>query len=157
MANDGTLGEELITMNLTFDEGNLFYDLYAALLSFVNRKLEVSPEQFSDSREYTSTPPEARVAIRDALFAHRELIDEFVEDNPTNLKADDLEIVVTWKHAVVGKFYVFRYLKKYTVFLTSDGSPNKAYGVLGPSRSVGGSHRPVPAQAGHDGPSSLPR
>ena len=106
MANDDTLGEELITMNLTFDEGNLFYDLYAALLSFVNRKLEVSPEQFSDSREYTSTPPEARVAIRDALFAHRELIDEFVRDNPANLKADDLEIVVTWKHAVVGKFYV---------------------------------------------------
>ena len=30
-----------------------------------------------------------------------------------------------------GKFYVFRYLKKYTVFLTSGGSPNKAYGVLG--------------------------
>ncbi len=118
-------------MNLTFDEGNLFYDLYAALLSFVNRKLKVSSEQFSDSREYTSTPPEARVAIRDALFAHRELIDEFVRDNPAKLTADNLEIVVTWKHAVVGKFYVFRYLKKYTVFLTSGGSPNKAYGVLG--------------------------
>ena len=42
-------------MNLTPDEGRLFYDLYAALLSFVNRKLEVSPETFSDSREYTST------------------------------------------------------------------------------------------------------
>ena len=131
MANDGTLGEELITMNLTFDEGNLFYDLYAALLSFVNRKLKVSPVQFSDSRQYTSTPPEARVAIRDALFAHRELIDEFVRDNPANLKADDLEIVGSWKHALPGKFYVFRYLKKYTVFLTSGGSPNRAYGVLG--------------------------
>ncbi len=118
-------------MNLTFDEGNLFYDLYAALLSFVNWRLKVSSEQFSDSREYTSTPPEARVAIRDALFAHRELIDEFVRDNPANLKADDLEIVGSWKHAVVGTFYVFRYLKKYTVFLTSGGSPNKAYGVLG--------------------------
>ena len=35
-------------MNLTFDEGKLFYDLYAALLSFVNRKLQVSPEQFSN-------------------------------------------------------------------------------------------------------------
>ena len=57
-------------MNLTPDEGKLFYDLYAALLSFVNRKLEISPEQFSDSRDYTSTPPEVRVAIRDALFAH---------------------------------------------------------------------------------------
>lgn len=118
-------------MNLTFDEGKLFYDLYAALLSFVNRKLKVSPEQFSDSRGYTSTPPEARVAIRDALFARRELIDEFVHDNPANLKADELEIVGSWKHALPGKFCVLRYLKKYTVFLTSGGSPNRAYGVLG--------------------------
>jgi uncharacterized protein DUF6398 len=126
-----TFATELTVMNLTFDDGNRFYDLYAALLSFVNRKLEVTPEQFSNSREYASTPPVARLAIRDALFAHRELIDEFVRDNPANLKADDLEIVVTWKHAVAGKFYVFRYLKKYTVLLTSGDSPNKAYGVLG--------------------------
>jgi hypothetical protein len=118
-------------MNLTFDEGKLFYDLYAALLSFVNRKLKVSPKQFSDSREYTSTPPESRVAIRDALFAHRELLDEFVKENPVKLSADELEIVATWKHAVVGKFYVFRFLANYTVFLSSGGSPNKAYGVLG--------------------------
>ncbi len=118
-------------MNLTFDEGKLFYDLYAALLSFVNQKLKVSSETFSDAREYTSTPLPARVAIRDALFDHRELIDEFVQENPAKLKADDLEIVATWRHAVVGKFYVFRYLTKYTIFLSSSGSPNKAYGVLG--------------------------
>jgi hypothetical protein len=118
-------------MNLTFDEGTLFYDLYAAILSFVNRKLKVSSEQFSDSREYTSTPVQARVAIRDAFFNHRELIDAFVQDNPAKLSSDQLEIVATWKHAVVGKFYVFRYLVKYTVFLTSGGTPNKAYGVLG--------------------------
>jgi len=124
-------------MNLTFDEGKLFYDLYAALLSFANRKLNVSSEQFSDSREYTSTPPEARAAIRDALFAHRELIDEFVRENPAKLKADELEIVLTWNHAVVGKFYVFRYLAKYTVFLSSGGSPNKAYGVLGLADPLG--------------------
>ena len=118
-------------MQVTVAEGELFYKLYAALLSFVNRKLKVSSEQFSNSKEYTSTPPEARVAVRDALFAHRELIDEFVKENPAKLKADDLEIVTAWKHAVVGKFYVFRYLSKYTVFLSSGGSPNKAYGVLG--------------------------
>ncbi len=118
-------------MNLTPDETKLFYNLYAALLSFTNRKLEVSPVHFSGSVEYFSTPPEARVAIRDALFDHRELIDEFVAENPAKLKADELEIIATWKDAVVGKFYIFRYLKNYTAFLTSGGSPNKAYGVLG--------------------------
>ncbi len=118
-------------MNVTFDEGKLFYDLYAVLLSFVNRKLKVSSEQFSDSREYTSTPPQARAAIRDALFVHRELIDQFVHENPAYLKMDELEIVGNWKYAVVGRFCVLRYLKNYTIFLTNGGSPNKAYGVLG--------------------------
>lgn len=118
-------------MNVTFDEGLLFYDLYVALLSSVNGKLRIISEQFSNSREYTFTPPEARTAVRDVVFAHRELIDEFVEDNPMNLTADHLEIVANWKHAVVGKFYVLRYLKKFTVFLTSGDSPTKAFGVLG--------------------------
>jgi hypothetical protein len=118
-------------MNLTFEECKLFYDLYAALLSFVNGKLKVSPAAFSNTQEYTSTPPEARVAVRDALFAHRELIDEFIQENPADLSTDELEIIDTWKHAIVGKFYIFRYLTKNTVFLSSGGSPNKAYGVLG--------------------------
>ncbi len=54
-------------MNVTFDEGVLFYELYAALLSYVKRNLNVVTERVSDSREYTATPPEARTAIRDAL------------------------------------------------------------------------------------------
>jgi hypothetical protein len=131
-------------MNLTFDEGKLFYDLYAALLSFVNRKLKVSSEQFSDAREYASTPPEARVAIRDALFKQRELIDEFVRKNPAKLSSDDLEIVAHWKYAIAGHFYVFRYLTKYTVFL-SEKSPCQTYGVLGladPLEAVVGPYLP---------------
>jgi len=118
-------------MNVTFGEGTLFYDLYVALLSFANGKLGISTEQFSDVRQYVSTPIEARLAVRDALFTHRELIDQFVAENPAQLSADKLEIAAGWKHALAGKFYVLRYLAKYAVFLTSGASPNRAYGVLG--------------------------
>jgi hypothetical protein len=114
-------------MQVSFDEGKLFYKLYAALLSFVNRKLKVIPEQFSDSRGYTALPPETRIIVRDALYKHRDLIDQFVGENPANLPTDELEIVTGWKHALVGQFYIFRYLSKYTIFLS--GSPPKAYGV----------------------------
>jgi len=115
-------------MQVSFDEGKLFYKVYAALLSFVNRKLKVMPEQFSDSREYTALPPEIRINVRDALYKHRELIDQFITENPANLSADELAIIGSWKHAIVGQFYIFRYLSKYTIFL--NGSPPKAYGVL---------------------------
>jgi hypothetical protein len=116
-------------MQVTIDDGKLFYDLYAALLSFVNGKLKVIPEQFSDSKGYTVLPPGKRLAVRDALYAHRELLDEFVRENPAKLSLDELEIIGTWKHAVIGQFFIFRYLSKYAIFLSTD-SPKKAYGVL---------------------------
>ncbi len=78
-----------------------------------------------------SVSPEERLAIRDALFDKRELIDEFVAENPAQLSAEQLRIVSTWKDALPGKFYAFRYLKNHTVFLTSNVSPAKAYGVVG--------------------------
>jgi len=116
-------------MQVSYDEGVLFYKLYAALLSFVNETLKVVPERL-DSREYSSLPPKTRLAVRDAFFEHRELLDQFLQKDPAGLSADELAIVAGWKHAVVGQFYVFRYLASYTVFLTSGSNPNKAYGVL---------------------------
>jgi len=117
-------------MQVSHDDGKLFYDLYAALLSFVNGKLKVIPEQFSDSRGYTAMPPAKRLAVRDAFYKHRDLLDQFVQENPAELSADELTIVTSWKHAVVGQFFIFRYLSKHAIFLSSDGSPKKAYGVL---------------------------
>ena len=76
-------------------------------------------------------PPEKRLAVRNALFRPPGTDRRVHKENPAGLPADELEIVAAWKHAVVGKFYVFRYLTKYTVFLSSGGSPNKAFGVLG--------------------------
>ena len=115
-------------MQVSVEKGKLFYKLYAALLSYVNGKLKVIAEKFSDSRAYTAMPPEKRIAVRDALYQHRELIDQFVAENPAALPPDELAIVASWKHAVVGQFYIFRYLSRYTIFL--GGSPNKAYAVL---------------------------
>ena len=145
-------------MNLTPEEGKLFYDLYAALLSFVNRKLEVSSEQFSDSRQvhFHTARGQGRHSGRPLRAPGT---DRRVRGQRTrrSWKTDELEIVGTWKHALPGKFYVFRYLKKYTVFLTSGGSPNKAYGVLGLADPMEGSHRPLPSTVDNDRPFAVSR
>ena len=68
-----------------------------------------------------------------------------MQDNPAQLTAQELAIVAGWKHAVIGNFYVFRYLKQYAVFLT-DKTPPKAYGVLAlasPFEEVVGPYLPV--------------
>jgi len=132
--------------HVSFGEGKLFYELYAALLSYANGKLNVvQEEEFSDLDRFTSLPPEIRLKVRDALFAQPELIDQFVEENPAQLSGEELAIVAGWKHAVIGKFYVFRYLKRYAVFLKAE-APMKAYGVLAlasPFEEVAGPYLPV--------------
>ena len=118
-------------MQVTIEDGKLFYKLFAALLGYVNRKLNIVPEQFSESSEYSSLPPQVRGKVRDALYARRELIDQFVVENPAGLTQAELELIASWKQALVGRFYILRYLKKYTIFLSALDEPYKAYGVLG--------------------------
>jgi hypothetical protein len=131
--------------HIPFEEGKLFYKLYAALCSYANGKLKLVPGDFSEPDQFTSLPPETRVTVRDAVFAQPELIDQFVQENPSQLTAAELTIVAGWKHAVIGTFCVFRYLQPHAVFLKTE-APVKAYGVLALANSfeeVVGPYLPV--------------
>jgi len=133
-------------MNLHPDDGRLFYKLFSALMGYVNRKLGIFPEQFTVESEYTSLPPQTRGKVRDALYEHRELFDQFITENPAGLPPEELEIVGGWKNALVGKFYIFRYLKKHTIFICISEKPYKAYGVLGladPIKELIGPNLPI--------------
>jgi hypothetical protein len=79
------------------------------------------------------------------LSANVELIETFVGENPADLPKEELDIVRSWRHLVHGQFYVFRELKKYTVFLTAT-DPAIAYGVLAlsqPFEELIGSYLPI--------------
>ena len=67
-------------MQVTIEEGKLFHELFSALLGYVNRKLAVVAEQFSESSEYALLSPQTRGKVRDALYEHRELIDQFIAE-----------------------------------------------------------------------------
>jgi len=112
-------------MDLSPDDVRLFYKLYSALMFFASQRLHVLDEPVADAGAYEALPPESRMKVRDGLSAHKELIDQFVEGNPANLPLDELEIVADWRQAVVGKFYIFRHLKKYTIFLAAAASPTE--------------------------------
>ena len=116
-------------MQLSPQDCRLFYKLHPALMCYVNHKLRTLPDQPADPAEFYALPPEKRVQVRDALHAQPDLIEQFVEVNPFSFKTDELEVVQSWKQAVVGSFYIFRYLKHYTVFLGGE-NVTKAYGVL---------------------------
>ena len=114
---------------LSPDDCRLFYKLHPALMSYANRRLKTLPDQPGDPAKFYALEAEKRVKVRDALHAQPDLIDQFVQVNPFSFKPEGLEVVQSWKHAVVGSFYIFRYLKHYTVFLGGE-KVTKAYGVL---------------------------
>ena len=116
-------------MLLPSHELELFFKLHRALLFFVNQRLTVIPDMLASPEDFAALPPGVRLKVRDALNANLDLIDSFVGENPARLSDDELDTVRSWRHLVHGKFYVFRELKKYTVFLSTDNRP-VAYGVL---------------------------
>jgi hypothetical protein len=116
-------------MQLAEPDCRLFYALHPALMWYANEQLGVLPDKVSTPERFASLPPEKRVKVRDALHAQPGLIDAFVRANPCDLSREELEVIESWKHAVVGGFYIFRYLTHYTVFLGSENVP-RAYGVL---------------------------
>jgi hypothetical protein len=126
----------------------LFFELHRSLMFFVNQRLKVVPDDIASADAFSALSPEVRLKVRDAFLSHADLIESFVAENPTHLPADELGIVQSWRHLVAGKFYVFRELKKYTVFLSTDKQPI-AYGVQALSQPFGelvGPYLPVLTQ-----------
>jgi len=115
-------------MLLSRDDAELFFRLYRSLMYFVNQRLGVVSD-VADPDDFGALPLEARLEVRKAFLDDVDLIETFVHGNPSNLGDDELDIVLSWRHQVPGKFYVFRQLKNYMVFLDS-GDPPVAYGVV---------------------------
>src|SRR6516164_666536 len=132
-------------MLLTPQDVELFFKLHRALMFFVNQRLKVIADDVASPDEFSSLPPDVRLKVRDAFLAHTDLIQQFVDENLAHFTNDELDIVRSWRHLVHGKFYVFRQLKKYMVFLSTDKQPI-AYGVLAlsqPFEELVGPYLPV--------------
>ena len=126
----------------------LFFRLHGTLMFFVNQRLKVIPDNPVTPEEFAALSPEVRLTVRNALLANLDLIESFVTENPACLSEDELDIFRSWRHLVAGKFYIFRELKKYTVFLSTT-SPAIAYGVLAlsqPFEDLIGPYLPVLTQ-----------
>ena len=115
-------------MKLSEEDVELFYKLHPALLFYTNQQKGVVGD-VTTVEDFMELPIEEKIKVREILYKHPKLIDSFVRENPFNFSQEELEIVKSWKNFIKDEFYLFRYLKKYAIFL-DDNSPQKAYGVL---------------------------
>ena len=114
-------------MNLPQKDIELFYKLHPALLQYVNQRLYIFPK-IKTAEQLRISGVEKVNRVRTELLKQISFIDEFVSENPFGLSDDELSLIADWKNALQGKFYIFRHLKKYTIFLT-EKEPTKIYGV----------------------------
>lgn len=116
-------------MNLAVEENELFYKLRLALLAYANQHLQIIPQAIP-AEQIGKQPAAQIVKLRDALHAQPDLLERFVAENPEQFSEQELAIVASWRHHVRGDFYIMRYLKPYTVFMSAK-EPSHLYGVLG--------------------------
>jgi hypothetical protein len=115
-------------MKISNEDADLFHSLFHSLLAYVNNQTKLIDKTTLNPKSITSLSMEQINTLRLHLYDHLELIDSFIIENPFNLSEENLSMINEWKRVERGRYFIFRYLKKYTIFLGTDEIP-KAYGV----------------------------
>jgi hypothetical protein len=110
-------------------ETQRFYKIWFPLLHYVNGRRNLVPELPSTPEDGSISPDDA-YKVSTALWSENALRDTFIAENPFNLPPPDLALVRSWDHRVAGDFYVFRHLKKHSLFI-AQGTSDRVYAVLG--------------------------
>jgi len=135
-------------MILTPEEAELCFTLHWALLIYANRRLHTVPSA-TTVHEIVRLSTAEKMEVRQACYEHPHVLESFIAENPEDLPPDELAIVASWRHRISGEFYIVRYLKRYTVFLSTT-EPEHLYGVLSlndPLEDLFGGH-PLPIYVG---------
>jgi hypothetical protein len=106
-----------------------FYEIWRPLLNFANEHLRVVPTLSNQGLE-DSIDVNHAVKVRDALWKNEAVIDQFIEVNPAHLSTEALSIVQSWKYRRQGTFFVYKALKKHTIFISQDKKTD-VYAVKG--------------------------
>ena len=106
-------------MKLPPDQVERFYSIWVPLLHYVNEQRHLV-EPFPPHPREAILPVENIQKLRDALWADDALRERFIELNPFGFSPADLSLLESWRYRVAGNFFVMRYLKKYTVFLSGE-------------------------------------
>ena len=116
-------------MMLTKDEQDAIVRTRLPLMLYVSRRLERHPG-LSTAQELPGLPIKDLFALSVTTCSRKDLIDDYVRENPDRLTAGDLAIVEGFKHAIYGKFVMMRHLKDHTILLGHKKVPI-AYGIVG--------------------------
>lgn len=117
------------TFRLSPENYQLYLKLNQNLLVFAAQKLN-SKSNIKSRDDFLKLTTEEKLKIRNELMKRIPLIDQFVDTNPFNFTASELEIIKSWKNYVNGGFFVINYTENGAIFLEETDKDPKAYRVL---------------------------
>ena len=122
-------------MTLDLADGKLFFEFMWKLQYYANQKRGFH-KGISSAAEYTNLSTEKKLKARDALWENTELIEAYVQENPDALPPEQLEIIQKWKGFIKGSFFIFRHLKKGSIFIGKDDKVYAVHGIQDPLEEV---------------------
>jgi len=96
-----------------------FYKMWNPLLGFANDQLKIMPK-ISVTGPMGRIEVNQAVKIRDALWKHETILNQFIANNPAQLSPEDLNILKSWQHRRQGTFIIYKALKKHAIFISQD-------------------------------------
>jgi hypothetical protein len=110
------------------DTANKYYYYYFALLEYTNNKFNINDKVKKIFKQEGVNPYEVS-DIDEYLWTHKEIIDDFIKDNPFNFNDNDFYYINQFKSGLTNSNYIFVGTdREYAKFLSEDG---KIYMVKG--------------------------
>lgn len=106
---------------VTTKDAFLFFKIFFGLLEYTNNKYHLQPK-LKRIYEQTNLPPELVVPIRDYLFEHLEIIDEFIKKNPYHFNIEELQLVHNFKYSLSDTFIIMEYDNDFAYLLGRNGN-----------------------------------
>lgn len=117
--------------HLKKEDAKLFYKLYFALLEYINNKYHLS--NIKKIYKQNGINPNDLYPINEYLWEHKNMIDDFIKDNPYKFNKEELKIVEGFKTGIKDNFVIAGYDEEYTKILNDDG---KLYMIKGINSNI---------------------
>ncbi len=99
------------------EDARIFFTLRNFLFDYTNKKYNINSE-LEDFRDINNSQPEEVQQIREKLWSDKNIIKEYIKENPNNIDKETIQELENWNEKNINsKFILYKYEEKYTVLL----------------------------------------
>ncbi len=99
------------------EDAKMFFTLRNLLLDYTNQKYNINLE-LEGFNDINNSLPEEVIEIRDKMWSDKNIIKQYIKENPNNLDKKLLQALEDWNEKKINsKFILYKYEDEYTVLL----------------------------------------